>query len=207
MLRIGLTGGIASGKSTVAQFFADLGADIIDTDRIAREIVASGTPGLAAVIEAFGQDVVDRKGELDRRKMRRLVFDDAGKRRRLEAILHPRIRHEALARATASDGPYVIFVVPLLFETGFDQLVERTVVTDCPGSLQIERLIARDGIDADAAARMIAAQMDRDERLARADDVIDTSAELETTRARVGNLHDLYLKLAENCPEVEGRAE
>lgn len=207
MLRIGLTGGIASGKSTVAQLFAGLGADIVDTDRIAREIVAPGSPAMAAIIETFGGDVIDDHGRLDRRRMRRIVFDDADRRRQLEAILHPKIRQEALARAAASEGPYVIFVVPLLFETGFDGLVARTLVTDCPVAVQIERLVARDRIDADTAARMIAAQMDRDERLARADDVIDTGAALETTRALVGKLHDRYLKLAENCPKVEGRAE
>ena len=207
MLRIGLTGGIASGKSTVANFFADLGADIVDTDQIARDLVAPGTPALARIVATFGPGIVGADGRLDRRRLRDIVFRDEAARRRLEAILHPAIRTEALARADRSAGPYVLLVVPLLFESGFDLIVDRTVCTDCPEDVQIARLMARDNVSRDDAIAALASQLPGSERKARADDVIDTGVDLGTTRQRVAKLHDLYLKLAENCPKVEGRAE
>jgi dephospho-CoA kinase len=207
VLRIGLTGGIASGKSTISRMFAELGAEVIDTDEIARELVAPGSEGLAAVIEAFGAGVVAPDGGLDRRRMRQIVFDDAGKRRRLEAILHPMIRKTALERAASSEAPYVVLVVPLLFETGFDELVDRTIAVDCPESVQVERLVERDATSPEEAGKIVAAQMARLDRRARANDVIDSDSELSMTRARVRELHEQYLDLARNCPEPEGRAE
>lgn len=207
MLRIGLTGGIASGKSTISRMFAELGAEVIDTDEIAHELVAPGGEALEAVIEAFGPGVVEPGGGLDRRRMRRVVFDDAGARRRLEAILHPLIRATALERAASSDAAYVVLVVPLLFETGFDELVDRTLAVDCPESVQIERLIERDATSPEEAGKIVAAQLDRLSRRERADDVIDSDCELSMTRARVRELHEQYLGLAQNCPETEGRAE
>jgi dephospho-CoA kinase len=206
VLRIGLTGGIASGKSTVAAMFAAHGICIIDTDVIARELVAPGAPALAEIAEAFGPDIME-DGELDRRRLRRMVFADAGKRRRLEAILHPRIREAALERSSDCPGPYVILVVPLLFESGFDRLVDRTVAVDCPPALQIDRLMARDEIGRDEAEAIVAAQMGRDERRARANDLIDSSAPIDATRGRVLHLHETYLGLARNCPGAQGRAE
>lgn len=206
MLRIGLTGGIASGKSTVAAMFAELGACIVDTDAIAREVVEPGTPAFAAIVEAFGPEVVDN-GALDRRRLRRIVFDDAARRRRLEAILHPSIRRTALRRAGECRGPYVILVVPLLFESGFDRLVDRALVVDCPAAVQIARLTARDEIGQGEAEAIIAAQLGRDERRARADDLIDTSTPIDATRARVVQLHEAYLGLSRNCPGQQGRAE
>lgn len=207
MLRIGLTGGIASGKSTVATMFAELGPEVIDTDDIAHQLTAAGGAAVEAIARAFGDDVIDDKGALDRRRMREIVFADAGKRRKLEAILHPRIRETAMAKAAASSAPYVIFVVPLLFETGFDRLVDRTVAVDCPEALQIERVVSRDGVSEHDAKAIVAAQVTREERLSRADDVIDSSVDLAVTRARVGELHEQYLKRARNCSEAEGRAE
>ena len=207
MLRIGLTGGIASGKSTISRMFAELGADVIDTDEIARELVAPGSEGLAAVVEAFGAGVVAPGGGLDRRRMRHIVFDDAARPRQLEAILHPMIRKTALERAASSEAPYVVLVVPLLFETGFDELVDRTVAVDCPESVQIGRLVERDATTPEEAGKIVAAQMDRLERRGRADDVIDSDTELSVTRDRVRELHEQYLELARNCPEPEGRAE
>jgi len=206
-LRIGLTGGIASGKSTVAAMFAELGACVIDTDLIARELVAPGEPALAAVVEAYGEAVLDAEGALDRGLMRRIVFGDPAERRRLEAILHPRIREVALARAAVCPGPYVMLMVPLMFESGFDRLVERTLTVDCPESLQLDRLMARDGIGRDEARAVIAAQMQRAERRSRADDLIDSSTTIDATRERVIELHETYLGLAQNCPGAQGRAE
>lgn len=196
MLRIGLTGGVASGKSAVAEAFVELGAALVDTDTIAREVVAKGTPGLAAVVDAFGESVLDERGELDRRALRALVFDDAEARRRLERIVHPLIRERTLAAAAAAEGPYVLIAVPLLVETGFGELVDRVLVVDCPPALQRERLVARDGIDAEAAEAMIAAQADRETRLEAADDVIDNGGTREHMRAQVRALHERYVELA-----------
>jgi len=207
VLRIGLTGGIASGKSTVARMFAELGVEVIDTDEIAHQLVAPGSRALAAVIEAFGRNVLTEDGALDRPQMRRIVFADSGKRRRLETILHPLIRQAALARAAASDASYVMLVVPLLFETGFDQLVNHTLAIDCPEALQIERLVDRDNVSTEEAQAMIASQLNREERRVAADDVIDSSGSLATIRGRVSELHEQYLDLKQNCPDDEGRAE
>jgi dephospho-CoA kinase len=200
VLRVGLTGGIASGKSTVASLFAELGVEIIDTDEIARELVVPGSPALAAIVERFGSEVLSQDGELDRRRLRALVFADEARRRELEAILHPPIRQEAMARAAASTAAYVILAVPLLFETGFDRLVDRRLVVDCPESQQLARLTARDGVSIEAARAMLAAQMNRAERRAAADDLIDNSGSLESTRSQVQTLHERYLGLSRNCP-------
>lgn len=205
--RVGLTGGIASGKSTVAKHFGELGADVIDTDEIARAIVLPGRPALARIVEHFGEDVLTPEGTLDRRRLRSIVFADPGRRRELEAILHPEIRAEALARASASTAPYAILVVPLLFETDFHRLVDRKLVVDCPESQQLARLVARDGIGETEARAMLAAQMPRDERKQAADDCIDNSGSIESTQARVRELHARYLHLATNCPGPRGRAE
>ncbi|MCC5861665.1 MAG: dephospho-CoA kinase [Gammaproteobacteria bacterium] len=188
-MRVGLTGGIASGKSTVAQAFEALGVSVIDTDVIAREVVAPGSPALAEIREAFGEAVLEATGSLDRRRMRELVFADAARRRQLEAILHPRIRAATLARADAAPGDYVVIAVPLLVETGFDRLVAQVVVVDCPEALQLARLMQRDGQDEAAARRMLAAQTSREARLARADHVIDNSGTLAETQAQVAALH------------------
>jgi len=202
MLRVGLTGGIASGKSTVAELFAALGAPIVDTDVVAREVVAPGTPGLEEVRAAFGEAVITASGELDRRAVRRLVFSDPERRRRLEAILHPRIRAQTLARIESIDAPYVIVVVPLLVETGFSSLVDRILVVDCPRQAQLQRLLARDGITRSEAEAMLDAQVDRKRRLASADDVLDNGGRLDATRDRVRQLHSTYLTPAsETAPE------
>ena len=201
-LSIGLTGGVASGKSTVAEIFAGLGIEVVDTDRIARELVVPGSAALKAIVERFGSDVLAGDGTLDRPRLRRIVFADADKRRELEAILHPPIRSEALARAAAAASPYVIIVVPLLFETGFDALVDRTLAVDCPEAVQIERLTSRDDVGEDEARALIGAQMPRERRAAMADDVIDNGGALEATRARVAELDQRYRALAQNCREA-----
>ena len=192
--RVGLTGGVASGKTTVAEIFESLGAGIVDTDRIARDVVAPGQPGLEAVRRKFGEAVVRASGELDRRALREVVFADPRARRQLEALLHPRIRvrtQEALAQLRT---PYAVAVVPLLVETGFGALVDRVAVVDCPREIQIERLMNRDGIDLDQAESMLSAQVDRQSRLAAAHDVIDNGGSRASTRRQVQRLHALYLR-------------
>jgi len=184
----------SEGKSTVAEIFAELGATIVDTDAVAREVVAPGEPGLEAVTAAFGSEILLPTGELDRRAMRRIVFSDPQRRRQLESILHPLIRARTLQLIAESKAPYVIIVVPLLLETGFAELVERILVVDCPEAQQLERLRRRDDIDEVEARAMLAAQIDRKTRLSRADDVIDNSGSLEATRSQVTALHERYLQ-------------
>ena len=198
VLRIGLTGGIASGKSLVADCFADMGIPVIDTDEIARVVVEPGQPALEEIRAQFGAEILTPDGHLDRRAMRRLVFDDALQRRRLEAILHPRIRHEALERAKRAGGPYQVLVVPLLVESGFDQLTDRVLVIDCPRALQEARLLDRDSEDPGRIERILAAQLSRDDRLRAADDVIDNSGTVAATLAQVKALHERYLAIAQS---------
>jgi dephospho-CoA kinase len=195
LLKVGLTGGIASGKSAVAEAFAKLGATVIDTDLIAREVVAVGEPGLDAVRKLFGPDVLTAEGELNRRALRESVFADPVKRRQLEEILHPLIHERTLLALAQVTGPYVIVVVPLLVETSFGALVDRVLVVDVPVETQLARLMRRDGLARDAAAAMINAQVDRARRLAAADDVIDNSGGPEATRQQVARLHQRYLEL------------
>jgi dephospho-CoA kinase len=194
--RVGLTGGIASGKSLVADEFAALGVPVIDTDIVARQVVEPGEPALAQIAERFGSDVLTADGRLDRRRLRDHVFADAAERKALEAILHPVIRERSLAAAADADGPYQLLVVPLLIETDFRRLVDRILVVDCPESLQLERLLARDGEDPQQARRMMDAQIPRANRLAAADDVIDNSSSRAATRRQVAALHTRYLELA-----------
>lgn len=196
MRRIGLTGGIASGKSTVADMFAALGVPVIDTDVIAREIVAPGQPALAEIVAAFGDDLLGPDGSLDRRALRARVFADPADRHRLEGILHPRIRNRTLELAAAAGGPYQVIVVPLLVESGFDRQVDEVVVVDCPEAEQRRRLMTRDGETAQQVSRMLAAQVGRAARIASADTVIDNSGDLRATRAQVQALHQRYLQQA-----------
>lgn len=208
MLKIGLTGGIASGKSTVAAMFEALGVPVVDTDVIAREVVEPGEPGLSAVAAEFGDQVLAPDGRLDRRRLRAVVFADDAKRRRLEAILHPLIRARVLERLEAfGDIPYAIVVVPLLVETDFGKLVDRVLVVDVPAETQLDRLVARDGIGRAEAEAMLAAQVDRTTRLAHADDVIDNAGDRASAHAAVERLHQRYLQLATVCRRDSGRAE
>jgi dephospho-CoA kinase len=195
-LRIGLTGGIASGKSTVADMFADLGTPVIDTDVIAREVVRPGQPALDEIREAFGDGVIDPDGTLDRAAMRTIVFGDDAARRRLEAILHPRIGAATRAQADAAGGDYQIIVVPLLVESALRGFVDRVLVVDCDEATQIARLLARDTESEAQARRMLAAQSTRAERMAIADDVIANDGSLDDTREQVEALHRRYLGAA-----------
>ena len=195
-LRIGLTGGIASGKSTVADMFADLGTPVIDTDVIAREVVRPGQPALDEIREAFGDGVIDPDGTLDRAAMRTIVFGDDAARRRLEAILHPRIGAATRAQADAAGGDYQIIVVPLLVESALRGFVDRVLVVDCDEATQIARLLARDTESEAQARRILAAQSTRAERMAIADDVIANDGSLDDTREQVEALHRRYLGAA-----------
>lgn len=207
MLRVGLTGGVASGKSLVAEMFAALGTPIVDTDRIAREVVGPGTPGIAAVRAAFGAAIIAADGSLDRTKLGDLVFEDGAARGRLESILHPLIRAETQARLAAIEAPYALVVVPLLLETDFATLVDRVLVVDCPREMQLDRLMRRNSTTRRRAESVVAAQIDRAARLDAADDVIDNSGTLEHTRDQVAALHAKYVGLARDCPSPRGRAE
>lgn len=195
-LRIGLTGGIASGKSTVADFFAELGAPVIDTDAIAHEVTAAGAPALAEIRDAFGGEVFNDDGSLDRKAMRKLVFADAGKREQLERILHPRIREATFEKARAVTYPYVIVVVPLLVESPIKEFFDRILVVDCSEAVQLERLMARDTESETQARSMIAAQASREQRLAIADDIVKNDGSLADTRTRVEALHGRYLQMS-----------
>ena len=195
-LRIGLTGGIASGKSTVADLFAELGAPIIDTDIIARDVVAKGAPALHDIRKTFGNEVFADDGSLDRKTMRQIIFADSEKRRQLECILHPLIRESTESKSKLVDYPYVIIVVPLLVESPMRKWVDRVVVVDCSEETQLERLRMRDLEDEGQARRMIGAQASRDERLKIADDVIPNDGDLSATRDRVASLHRQFLEMS-----------
>lgn len=192
-LCVGLTGGIASGKSAVASLLADLGANVVDTDEIARDVVAPGQPALRAIAEAFGQDILAGDGDLDRRKMRERVFANATARKQLEAILHPLIRQELWRRVDASDNPIQVLVIPLLVESGLAASVDRVLVVDCPRQTQIERLLQRDAETPEQAERMLDAQASRESRLAVADDIIDNSGSLATLQLSVKDIYARYL--------------
>jgi dephospho-CoA kinase len=198
--RVALTGGIASGKSTVAELFAEFGVPVIDTDRIAREVVEPGRPALAAVVEAFGPAVLAADGTLDRRRLRERVFADVGERRRLEAILHPAIRAEMERQSRAAGGAYQLLVIPLLAEGGRRDHVDRVLLVDAPESAQLERLVQRDGVTREQAEAALRAQASREQRRAVADDVLDNTGDPAALRAQVAALHERYLGLARGDP-------
>jgi dephospho-CoA kinase len=197
--RVALTGGIASGKTTVANLFAGRGVALIDTDLIAREVVEPGRPALVQVVEALGPSILGPDGRLDRPRLRDRIFRDPAARRTLEAILHPAIRQEmerqsATARARAA--PYQMLVIPLLAEGGRRDHVDRVLVVDAPEALQVERLMARDGVTEDQATTSLRAQASRHARLGLADDVIVNTGFIADLTAQVEELHGRYLQLA-----------
>ena len=194
-LRIGLTGGIASGKTTVSDLFANLGATVVDTDIIAREVVAPGQPALDEIRTAFGEEVLNADGSLDRGAMRQLIFADDTARERLQAILHPKIQAETLRRVAAADGPYTIVVVPLLADSPLRAHLDRILVVDCDESTQIRRLLERDTESEQQARRILAAQASREQRLAIADDVIENNLSLAALAEQVSAIHDRYIAL------------
>ncbi len=196
MLVVALTGGVGSGKSTVAALFAELGAPVIDADEIAHFLTAIGSPVLDLITDAFGTGCVDTCGRLDRATLRALVFSDAAARKRLESILHPRIRSEMKRRLAEIDSAYAVLEIPLLFETGQTDLADRILVVDLPESDQISRAQQRSGLDAAQVQRIIDSQAPRSQRLAGADDIVDNSGDPALLKDQVKRLHRAYLELA-----------
>ena len=193
---VGLTGGIGCGKTTVADMFGALGAAIVDTDQIAHSLTAPHGAAMPALLAEFGDDFATADGALDRAKMRALVFTDAGARARLEAILHPRIREATAAAAAIATGDYVVYVVPLLIESGtWRERVSRVLAIDCPEEVQIARVMARNGLSEDQVRAIMAAQVTRAQRRAAADDIILNDDGLEALRPQVEALHARYLRL------------
>ncbi|MBQ5946535.1 dephospho-CoA kinase [Massilia sp. ST3] len=191
---VGLTGGIGCGKSTVADMFAALGASVIDTDQIAHSLTAPHGAAMPALLAEFGAGFATTDGALDRAKMRALVFADATARARLEAILHPRIREATAAAAAIATGPYTIFVVPLLIESGtWRERVTRVLAIDCTEDTQVSRVMARSGLPAEQVRAIMAAQVTRAQRLAAADDVINNDEGVDALRPQVARLHAQYL--------------
>lgn len=194
---VGLTGGIGSGKTTAAEMFRELGAAVVDTDAISRDLTGARGAAVPAIREQFGPEYVAADGSLERDRMRRLVFSNASAREALEAILHPLIRGEARARVASALAPYVILVVPLLFETGaYADLMQRVMAVDCSEEKQVERATRRSGISAEEVRAIMTSQLPRAARRARADDVLDNEAGPEALRVQVAALHARYLALA-----------
>jgi len=194
---IGLTGGIGSGKSCAAGMFHELGAGIVDTDEIAHELTQPGGAAIAGIRRQFGADYIAADGSLDRARMRRLVFGDPASKKKLEAILHPLIREQSKARIAAARQPYTLVVVPLLLETGaYRELISRVLVVDCSEEQQIARTMQRGRLTADEVRAIMATQLPRRERLARADDVLHNDDDIASLRRQAEALHDKYLALA-----------
>lgn len=196
MMVVALTGGIASGKSTVAELFSKRGVEIIDTDVIARNLVAPGQPMLGSIVQAFGHELLDAYGRLKRRMLRELIFRYPDKRQQLEALMHPEIATEARRQVSEVRSPYCILVIPLLAETGGFAGIDRVLVVDAAPETQLARLSARDEVSAEEANAALAAQASREQRLAIADDVIANDGSLQDLEARVEQLHQDYLELS-----------
>ena len=186
---VALTGGLASGKSSVARQFEEIGVPVIDADVVTRQLVEPGTPALAEIVEAFGAGVLDEQGRIDRARMRERIFGNDRDRKKLESILHPRVRDAMRAFAASSDAPYVLFVIPLLVETNQAREMDRVIVVDAPRALQEARTAARDGSPPETIAAMLDSQATRAERLGVADAVIENATDLATLRERVDAVH------------------
>jgi dephospho-CoA kinase len=203
-LRIGLTGGIASGKSTVTERFVELGIPVVDADVASRAVVEPGTSGLAQVVERFGPQVLDAAGRLDRRALRTVIFNDSVSRKALDAILHPLIRVAMEREAAQATGPYVVMAIPLLIEGGMPhKRVDRVLVVDADETLQIRRVQERDGISPEQARAILASQASRAARLAAADDVLSNTGTVAELRQAVDRLHEQYLQLSQSAPSGE----
>lgn len=196
MLKVGLTGGIGCGKSIVCHYFQELGATVIDTDIIARELVEPQMPACQLIGKQFGQQVLNKDGSINRSLLREVIFSDEDKRKQLESILHPLIRDELNRQIGQLHAPYVIIAIPLLVEKGWQQLLDRVLVVDCRVDLQRERALQRDGGEAETIDRIIASQATREERLKAADDVIENNSSLQALHAQVTQLHEQYLQLS-----------
>jgi dephospho-CoA kinase len=196
MMVVALTGGVGSGKSTVAALFAEHGVPVIDADEIAHALTAPKSPVLDLITEAFGKQFVNAGGHLDRAALRALVFSDPTARKRLELILHPRIRSEMLDRLAGLTAPYAVLEIPLLFETGQTDIADRILVLDLPESEQIRRVHERSDLDEEEIRRIIDSQAPRSVRLAGAQDIIDNSGDSAALEKQVSQLHRYYLQLA-----------
>ncbi len=196
-LVIGLTGGIGSGKTSTAKFFAALGASVIDTDEIAHELTQPHGAAIDTIRQVFGENFITTEGALDREKMRSLVFSNSASRQKLEAILHPLILMEAVSRVTLTSSPYVMMIVPLLLETDdYHKMVQRILVTDCDEQKQIARTMARSRLGTQEVHAIMAAQITRQKRLKQADDVIINDSTLAHLQQQVEALHQKYLALS-----------
>jgi len=196
MLKVGLTGGIGSGKSTVSRLFADLGVSVIDADVIARQLVQPGQLGLEKLIETFGKEILNVDGSLNRAELRDRAFSDPKIKQKLDAIMHPMIYREIETQLECLTCPYCIIVIPLLLETQKCDMVDRVLVVDSKPAIQIQRVIERDNISEEQVKAIIASQVCRDQRLVQADDIIDNSKPWTNLAEQVKNLHNSYLLLA-----------
>ena len=197
MYCVGLTGGIGSGKTTVTQMFEKLGARIIDADVIVRELEGVGKPAYQAILQLFGAEVVDENQELRRHLIRQMIFSNTELKKRLEAILHPLVRTEIGKRITDNSHPYCVISIPLLFEGNSAYNIDRILVIDVLEELQVARAAGRDGVDHLEIQNIIATQIDRNQRLERADDVINNDADIASLQAKVCQLHKKYLQFAD----------
>jgi len=196
MLIIGLTGGIGSGKSAVSKLFSELGVPVIDTDLISRQVVEPGQPALQQICQAFGDEILSASGELDRTKLKNIVFATPAKRKHLEAILHPIIKNEMLHQASLLDTAYCIFAIPLLIEANQTDLVDRILVIDAPDELRRQRIKQRDQLQDQQINEIFAAQLSRQTRLDHADDIIINDSDLDQLRTQVIDLNHRYTKMA-----------
>jgi dephospho-CoA kinase len=196
LLRVGVTGGIGSGKTALTDWLSEQGIVIVDADRVAREVVQPGTPALKAIIDAFGEQYLTQDGNLDRAAMRQLVFGDEEKRLLIESITHPQIREALWDQLRRADSAYVVLSSPLLLESGQSEMVDVSVVVDVPEEMQIQRTMARDANDKALVEKIMAAQMRRQKRLELADIVVDNSGDLSALHDRAALLHETLLNRA-----------
>lgn len=195
MLIVGLTGGIGSGKTVAANYFASLDVPVIDTDIIARQLVTPGSPALQQIATCFGTDILLPTGELDRPQLRQRMVNSANDRKQLESILHPLINEQVTNQLEQIDACYCIVVIPLLAESARYDFLDRVLVIDCPVELQVQRSCERDGMEPEFASRLVAIQASREQRLALANDVIHNDRDLDALAAQIHSLHDNYMNL------------
>lgn len=198
MLKIGLTGGIGSGKTTAANIFDELGIPVIDADDIAHTLVAKDQPALREIVRTFGAEILKDDGSLDRDRLREIIFSNPNKKKLLESILHPLVYQEMQHQMDSLDSPYVILSIPLLLETGMQHLVDRVLVIDCPVDIQFERVKQRNGLTDDRIASIIEAQIPRTERISAADDIVNNSGSTSKLAEQIKKLHNLYISLGKS---------
>jgi len=197
MLKIGLTGGIGCGKSTVARFFAELNVPVVDADEIAHQLVEKGQPALLEIQQVLGEGILEADGSLNRKKLRDIVFSTPAAKKKLEAIVHPLVYQSIQAKLEQLYAPYCIICIPLLFETGMSHIVDRILVVDCPVEVQIERVRVRDNLTVATIQSIIDSQVSRDFRTAKADDLINNTKTDARLAEQVKKLHNLYLSISD----------